>query len=98
MSFFAQLFEAFDTNKDMILSWKEIYDANILELLGDFPFLLPENVDEQLEKPKDWQDTYKPEAAHYEASHHEHNELWCVSLEQYYVCIFGWYVMSDSQL
>ncbi|KAK2159673.1 hypothetical protein LSH36_148g02021 [Paralvinella palmiformis] len=69
------LFEAFDTNKDMILSWKEIYDADILELLGDFPFLLPENVDEQYEKPRDWQDGDEMDADHYQSSHHEHGEL-----------------------
>ena len=58
-----QLFEVMDENKDMSLSWEEIYKVDILSLIMDFPFILSDITPEELDAlqeayPSDSADDY----------------------------------------
>lgn len=45
-----QIFEVLDLNKDLELSWEEVFTADVLELLRKFRFLIPEMEDDDAEQ------------------------------------------------
>ena len=63
-----------DKNKDMVLTWKEVYSADIENIIMEFPALVPDMPDEMFAEPSDQS---------------AHDELWYM-LKRYWTTTAVW--------